>query len=129
MVIPSNLKAAREVEEHVLTEVARLGYDEASAFAIKLALEEGINNAIRHGNRYDAGKVVEVDLDMDERRVIITITDQGTGFNPNALPDPTRDENLEKPNGRGVMLMRAYMDEVVFNARGNQVSMKKKRLG
>jgi serine/threonine-protein kinase RsbW len=68
---------------------------------------------------------VEVEYDIDPRRAIITVTDQGEGFNPAVVPDPTIDENLEKPSGRGIMLMRAYMDEVCFNNRGNQVRLVK----
>ena len=56
----------------------------------------------------------------------MTITDQGSGFDPNDVPDPTVEENLQKPTGRGIMLMRAYMDEVRFNEKGNQVHMVKR---
>ena len=125
MVIASDLRAARKLEEALLREVSRHGYPEAAAFAIKLALEEGLNNAIKHGNGYDPTKKVEIDFDIDPKRAVITITDQGRGFNPVDVPDPTTDENLEKPCGRGIMLMRAYMDEVRFSQKGNQVYMLK----
>jgi len=124
-VISSDLKAARELEEHLLREVADQGYSEAAVFAIKLSLEEGLNNAIRHGNRYDPRKQVEVTYDINERFTEIIITDQGEGFNPVAVPDPTADENLEKPDGRGIMLMKAYMDRIEYNGRGNQIHMVK----
>ena len=126
MVIASDWKAARLVEQRLLKEVARHGYSEAAVFAIKLALEEGLTNAIRHGNGGDPTKKVEVSFDVDANRAVITITDQGEGFNPAAVPDPTADENLEKPSGRGIMLMRAYMDEVRYNTRGNQVHILKR---
>jgi len=125
MVIPSNLKAAREAEDKLLAAVCRCGFKEASTFAVKLALEEGLNNAIKHGNGYDASKTIEISFDVDEKHATITITDQGEGFDPGILPDPTADENLEKPCGRGIMLMRAYMDEVCYNERGNQVRLVK----
>ena len=127
MVIASDWKAAKLVERRLLKEVARHGYSEASVFAIKLALEEGLTNAIRHGNGSDPAKKVEVAFDVDANRAVITITDQGKGFDPAAVPDPTADENLEKPSGRGIMLMRAYMDQVSYNQRGNQVVMVKNR--
>jgi serine/threonine-protein kinase RsbW len=127
MVIASRLEAAREVEEALLRQVALRGYDEAAKFAIKLALEEALNNAIKHGNGFDAAKPIEVQFDVDARRVLITITDKGQGFDPDLVPDPTLDENLEKPCGRGIMLMRAYMDEIRFNEKGNQVHMIKRR--
>lgn len=126
MVIASNLEAARAVEKAILREVARHGYDEAATFAIKLALEEGLNNAIKHGNRYDSEKSVEVHFDIDGERASVTITDQGEGFDLSAVPDPTADENLEKPCGRGIMLMCAYMDEVRYNEKGNRVHMVKR---
>ena len=113
VVIPSELSAARQAETKLLQEVAKYRYSDSSVFAIKLAVEEAINNAIKHGNKLDASKVVR-------------ITDQGEGFDPATLADPTADENLEKPTGRGVMLMRAYMDEVRFNDKGNQVHLVKR---
>ena len=126
VVIPSDLAAAHEAEKALLAEVAGCNYSEASTFAIKLAVEEGMNNAIKHGNRFDARKTVELAYDISKDRAVITITDQGAGFNPSAVPDPTADENLEKPTGRGVMLMHAYMDEVAYNCKGNQVRMVKR---
>ena len=125
-VIPSDLESASKVKDEVLRLVAGEGYGQAATFAIKLALEEGLNNAIRHGNRGDRSKTVEVMSDIDARKLAITIVDQGRGFDPQAVPDPTADENLEKPSGRGIMLMRAYMDEVRFNPRGNRLYMVKR---
>jgi len=126
VVIPSELGAARKAERTVLGEVAKRGYSEGATFAIKLAVEEAINNAIKHGNKFDPAKVVEVTFDVGAEQTVILVTDQGEGFDPDSLPDPTADENLEKPTGRGVMLMRAYMDEVRFNQKGNQVRMTKR---
>jgi serine/threonine-protein kinase RsbW len=126
VVIPSDLAAAHEAEKALLAEVADCNYSEAATFAIKLAVEEGMNNAVKHGSRFDSRKTVELVYDISKDRAVITITDQGGGFDPSAVPDPTADENLEKPTGRGVMLMRAYMDEVVYNSKGNQVRMVKR---
>ena len=128
MVIDSDLDAAKEIEEAVLRVVARNGYDGPARFAIKLAMEEGLNNAIKHGNGYDCRKTVKVQYDVNDERVIITIADQGPGFDPASVPDPRSDENLEKPCGRGIMLMRAYMDEVKYIKVGNQVRMLKRRI-
>jgi serine/threonine-protein kinase RsbW len=120
------MDAAQGAEEKLLEEVARFGYTEAATFAIKLALEEAINNAIKHGNRYDPNKVVDLTFQVGPDKAVVTVTDQGDGFDPGSLADPTADENLEKPTGRGVMLMQAYMDEVRFNEKGNQVLMVKR---
>ena len=121
--IPSNLDAAREIEDRLLKEVARHGYSEASVFAIKLSLEEGLNNAVKHGNCFDRSKTIEVEYEIGPKKAMITIRDEGCGFRPGRVPDPTTDENLEKPSGRGIMLMKAYMDEVHFNQQGNEVRM------
>jgi len=126
VVIPSELSAARQAETKLLQEVAKYRYSDSSVFAIKLAVEEAINNAIKHGNKLDASKVVRITYDVGPDQAAVTITDQGEGFDPATLADPTADENLEKPTGRGVMLMRAYMDEVRFNDKGNQVHLVKR---
>ena len=126
LVITSDLKAARQAERVVLEELARKGYTPSATFAIRLALEEGLNNAINHGNRRHPGRNVRIAFDVDEKRTSITITDEGKGFDPSKVPDPTADENLEKPSGRGIMLIRSYMDEVKFNDRGNEVRMVKR---
>ncbi len=123
--IASDFHAARQAEEALLAQVARFGYSQESIFAIKLALEEGLNNAIRHGNRFDPNKTVELSYSVDAKQFKVDITDHGTGFDPNAVPDPTADENLEKPSGRGIMLMRAYMDDVQYAQQGKQVRMVK----
>lgn len=127
MVISSNLNEARRLEEQLLREVARFGYEEADTFAIKLALEEGLVNAIKHGNRYDQKKTVRVESRIDENEAAFTITDEGRGFRLDNVPDPTADENLERPCGRGLMLIRAFMDEVSYNDTGNQVRLVKRR--
>ena len=127
MMIPSTYDAARAVEDSVLEELDRHGYDETATFAVKLALEESLNNAIKHGNRLDPRKMVEVHYDVNAERVRITVADQGNGFDPSGVPDPTTDENLEKPCGRGLLLMRAYMDEVSFSECGRQVRMTKSK--
>ena len=124
-VIASEFDAARQIEQCVLDELARHDYGEDTIFAIRLALEESLNNAVKHGNRLDPSKTIEIDFQINARQTSITVKDQGNGFAPCDIPDPTADENLEKPNGRGVMLMRAYMDEVSFNDRGNEVYMLK----
>jgi serine/threonine-protein kinase RsbW len=127
LVIPSDLNAARSLEERLLDEVGRLRYGQADLFAIKLALEEGLINAIKHGNRYDPAKSVRITYDIDERHAEITIADEGAGFRADAVPDPTADENLERPCGRGLMLIRAYMDEVTFNERGTAIRLVKRK--
>ncbi len=127
MVITSNLQEARRVERKVLEQVRRMGYGDTALFAIRLALEESINNAIKHGNQCDPGKTVAITFSITEQQAEITVVDQGDGFDPASVPDPTVEENLQKPCGRGIMLMRAYMDQVRFNSKGNTVTLLKRK--
>ena len=125
VVIPSDTLAAKQPEREVLPVIRRLGYREQTTFAVKLALEEAIINAIRHGNLNSPNKYVTVRYDIGPHRIILLVVDEGEGFCPDKVPDPTTDENIVKPCGRGIMLMRAYMDEVRYSQRGNAVRMVK----
>lgn len=125
-VIKSDYDLARALEEAIISEVEAGGFSDVDVFAIRLALEEALVNAIRHGNKLDPHKKVRVEWCVCNGKLEITIEDEGKGFTPNAVPDPTKDENLERPGGRGLMLMKAYMDCVEYNAQGNIVKMCKK---
>jgi serine/threonine-protein kinase RsbW len=108
----------------VLDSLAAHGYTESSRFAVRLAVEEALANALRHGHkRLPHTTPIRLTFQASPDDLRITITDQGPGFAPGAVPDPTLEENLELPSGRGLMLMRAYMTSVTFNDRGNQVTM------
>ena len=125
--IASDTVEGREVVSQILEALAHAEWEEHDMFAVHLAMEEALVNAIKHGNRKDPEKTVEVICRIAKDRVQIRITDEGSGFDPRAVPDPTDEENLEIPSGRGLMLMRCYMTSVEFNTRGNQVSMEKVR--
>lgn len=125
IIVPSDLASAKRPEEYILAEVERLGYSESAIFAVKLALEEAITNAVRHGNRSDPAKCVTVRYDVTPDRIHIEIADEGPGFEPGHVPDPTLPENIDRPNGRGIMLMRAYLDVVEYVGRGNIVRLVK----
>src|SRR5215213_9309697 len=127
-VIPSDLEAARRVQEGIEA-VVKTAFAEHEAFAIKMAVEEALVNAIKHGNQMDPDKSVRVAYALKPDRFDVRITDEGPGFDPADVPDPTAPENLERPCGRGLMLMRHYMTAVVYNDRGNFVSMSKVRNG
>ncbi|CAM3706751.1 ATP-binding protein [Mucilaginibacter galii] len=86
-------------------------------------LNEAAINAIVHGNKLDANKKVIVNADVDPKRSIWTITDEGEGFDYNQLPDPTAEENLEKLTGRGVFILKHLADQCIFNTRGNEVEL------
>ncbi len=127
IVIPSNLARGVDVVEKVLAEIETAGFTDMALFAVRLALDEALANAIRHGNKSDESKNVTVSYEIDENAFEVSICDEGPGFDPDDVPDPTLDENLERPCGRGVMLMRAYMSEVSFNETGNCVRMIKRK--
>ncbi len=126
LTIASDLTAARQIEQHLITRLRDRSCPQETLFAIRLALEEALSNAIKHGNGLDPKKTVTVTFSVDPDLVRIVITDQGTGFDPSSVPDPTTDDHLEEPNGRGIMLMQAYMDQVSYNDRGNEVCMIKR---
>ena len=125
--IPSDFAASRDVQARIMQDVAACGFDEETTFAVRISLEEAIVSAIRHGNRLDLAKAVRVESDTAPGRVEIVVEDEGAGFERHHIPDPTADENLVRPNGRGILLMRAFMDEVRYNPTGNRVTMIKRR--
>jgi len=125
--IPSIDTAAAKVLQEIVEATEQRGYKREVVFAVRLALDEALVNAVKHGNQSDPQKTVQVEVTIDDDRIVIQIEDQGTGFTPSDLPDPTAEENLGRPHGRGVMLMRAYMTEVDFNERGNRVILIKAR--
>ena len=127
VVIPSDPAEARRVQEEIEKALQSHQYTPREIFSIKLALEEALVNAIKHGNHMDRAKSVRIAYRVTPERFDVVVADQGPGFDPKELPDPTAVENLERPCGRGVMLMRHYMTEVGYNASGNAVYMSKVR--
>jgi serine/threonine-protein kinase RsbW len=125
-VVPNDLRSAKSCEHRILSELSRHGYDEETKFAIKLALEEALTNAVKHGNGNDRSKKIVIAYAVNPQRAVLGVRDEGNGFRLDQLPDPTADENLERPSGRGIMLMQAYMTRLCFNDVGNEVWMLKK---
>ena len=121
----NTLEQGYRVADALLESLQGKGYSEATVFAVRLAIEEALNNAIRHGNAMDPAKTAELVYEVTDERVDIRIRDEGPGFNYQDVPDPTLDENLDKPTGRGLMLIRAYMDTVEYNEKGNELHMVK----
>lgn len=125
--ISSDLYAARDVEEQVLGVIEDFGYAKECTFAIRLALEEALVNAHRHGNRCNPDKSIAISYQIDRQRAVIRVRDEGSGFDPTGIPDPTCPERICLPTGRGIMLMRSYLNEVTYNAIGNEVQLVKER--
>jgi len=94
---------------------------------IRLAMREALNNALRHGNQMDPNKKIHLSYSCDPQQGLwVMIRDEGIGFNPDAVPDPTQPENLDRTGGRGVFLMRNLMDEVEFRDGGREVHMRRR---
>ncbi len=112
------------VQDLIVEQAEELGFPSATLFALRLAMEEAIVNAFHHGHR-DLGPEtpITVEYALSPERIRVAVEDQGPGFTPAAVPDPTLDENLENPGGRGLVLIRAYMSRVRHNDRGNRVEM------
>ena len=125
--IPSETGAGQRVLEDVLGQLAAQEWGEHELHGVHLALEEALVNAIRHGNRSDKNKRVHVECKLSPSRLWVQIQDEGPGFNPEEVPDPTSPDRLEVPSGRGIMLMRAFMSRVEYNDIGNCVVMEKER--
>lgn len=126
-VLPSETGAGQHIVQEVLQKLQQNHWIEHDIFGVHLALEEALMNAIKHGNQFDASKRVEVSCQMAPDLLRIEIVDEGEGFDPSKVPDPTDPENLETPSGRGLMLMRNFMTRVEFNEVGNHVVMEKER--
>lgn len=123
--IASDLSEARLLQERIEEALHARSYSEHDIFGIKLAVEEALVNAIKHGNQLDQDKSVRVRYRILPDQFDIQITDEGEGFNPEDVPDPTTDENIERPCGRGLLLIRGFMTDVQYLGRGNVVSMTK----
>jgi serine/threonine-protein kinase RsbW len=127
LVVASDLREACAPKQAVLTELERCGYDEGAVFAMKLALEEALTNAVKHGNRSDPGKKVTVRYGVGPEKAVVIVRDEGPGFIPEGVPDCTCEERLSVPSGRGIMLIRAYMDEVSYRDQGREICFVKRR--
>lgn len=127
--LPSRIDSVGEAAAAVSEFLNRIGVTEEVAFGVDMAVREAVTNAVVHGNKLDDAKVVELKLRNTPAAFEITVHDQGSGFNPNDVPDPTKDENLLRSSGRGIFFMRNFMDEVDWVADpegGTKVRMTKK---
>jgi serine/threonine-protein kinase RsbW len=120
----ADLDAVGTAADAVTETLIELRVPEQKRLEISLAVQEALVNAVVHGCKSDPTKKVQCRLQSDpDGRLVITVTDPGPGFNPDVLPDPTREENLYAGHGRGVYLIRQLMDEVSFECQGNKIKM------
>ncbi len=121
--IHSSHDAQLAAQEQILERVEKAGFTGREFFGIKLALEEALVNAIRHGNRLDPAKRVRIEARITAKKVEFLIEDEGPGFDRGGVPDPTADENLEKCSGRGILLIESYMSRVWWDRGGRRLRM------
>ena len=119
----SNFDTGCDVQRQILAEIKRHGFNTNSLFATRLALEEALVNAIKHGNKLDPSKKVIVEAKVTPERVEIEIEDQGPGFDRKKVPDPVAEENLCKCSGRGILLIEAYMNSAKWTRGGRRLKM------
>ena len=128
--LPSRIETVATAAAAVAQFIGRSGMSDDAAFGIDMAVREAVTNAVLHGNRQDENKTVDIVLKSSPDAVEISVHDQGPGFNPESVPDPTTTENILKTSGRGIFFMRSFMDEVDWLIRpggGTTVRMLKRR--
>jgi serine/threonine-protein kinase RsbW len=121
--VPSIMENIRMIESFIDNAKERFHLDDDIYGNIMIAVTEAVNNAIKHGNSSDKSKNVHLSLSLDDSMIKFVIKDEGNGFNYGNLPDPTAPENLEKPGGRGIFLMKHLSDEVDFKEEGRVVEL------
>jgi len=121
--VPSMMENIRMIESFIDNAKERFHLDDDIYGNIMIAVTEAVNNAIKHGNSNDKSKNVSLSLSLDESMIRFTVRDEGKGFDYHNLPDPTSPENLEKPGGRGIFLMKHLSDEVDFREDGRIVEL------
>ena len=121
--IPSLSENIRVIESFIDNAKEKFHLNEDIYGNIMIAVTEAVNNAIRHGNKADSTKNVSLGLSLEEGMIKFRIEDEGPGFDFHNLPDPTAPENLEKPGGRGIFLMKHLADEVDFSQQGKVVEL------
>jgi len=127
--LESRLAVLEDVEQALTRVSEAAGLNPDSAINVGVAVRESVVNAIKHGNRLDAAKQIHVSLIVDDDALEIVVRDEGPGFDPEAVPDPFAEENLLKPDGRGMLMMKSFMDAVQFtfpSCGGTVVRMRKR---
>jgi len=124
--LPSAISLMHIVLEYLMKRVEKLGVIKPEKSNLFVALDEAFVNAVKHGNKFDAQKLVRISAEVSSKEARFTIEDEGEGFDVNSIPDPLDPANLFKASGRGVLFIYNIMDEVKYNDRGNRLTMVKK---
>lgn len=122
--LPNDIRSIEHAVQYVMEHCSGCcAYARKLDLNFRVGLSEALSNAMLYGNDRDPGKRIRVEVTVRDEQVTACVTDQGSGFDPNLVPDPTLPGNLSKPGGRGIFLMRSLMDEVQFNEEGNSVTL------
>lgn len=124
--LPTNLNSLDEIELFIEQIRAERDIGEEVAGNLLVAFHEAVTNAILHGNQLDPSKVVDIKAWFEDHQLVLQVTDQGSGFDPDSLPDPLDENNLLKSGGRGVFLIRQFSDDISYNDSGNMVTIRYK---
>ncbi len=124
--VPSYVSLMHDILDYLMKRVEKSGVVNPETSNLFVALDEAFVNAVKHGNKFNAEKLVRIIAEVSKDEARFTIEDEGEGFNVNEIPDPRNPENLFKTSGRGVLFIYNIMDEVRYNERGNRLTMIKK---
>lgn len=123
--VQSSPSVLDDLYKQILTKLKENDYSDDEVFGVHLAFEEAFINAVKHGNKMDEAKTVKVEYAVSRDKVEIVITDEGDGFVLDHVPDPRVGDNLYRPDGRGILLIGAYMDAIEYRGSGNCLFMVK----
>lgn len=122
--LPNDLRTIEHAVEYVMQRCSVCETDDRKLrLNLRVGLTEALSNAMLYGNEQDPKKRVRVEIQANQREIVARVTDEGDGFDPRDVPDPTAPDNLMKAGGRGLFLMRRLFDEVCYNDRGNSVTL------
>lgn len=125
IIVPTNIREIKKVSNAILNALDGSQATDSFIFDVRLACEEALINAIKHGNKNQKDKKIVVNFDITDKSVVISVEDEGQGYNYQQLPDPRHVSNLLRTGGRGLFLIRKMMDKIEFNEKGTKITMTK----
>ncbi len=114
-IVPSDPNLIPAIDEFIFDKINSLNLESNTLSNLSLAVSEAISNAMVHGNKLDPNKDVTVSIKISDDKLILSIKDEGDGFDPDSVPDPTQHENIMRDSGRGIHIMRSFIDQVFYN--------------
>ena len=125
--LQGNRESMDFVQHAILGTMESFKYVEEDLFAVRIAIEEAIANAVLHGHQGDQERLIDIEWTITEKEVSMVVCDSGRGYDESSVPDPTADENLTLPSGRGLAMINAFMSDVSISDGGRRIEMARKR--